>query len=191
MPKETPKAAAAFLVYQELGPGRTMAKAAAELGRKPGYRRQLEQWSRRFHWQARVAEYDHAELRRALGTRLVLRERALQRLVLAADEASETIIGIAKGQLALGQTTPVFDRHGEQVGVRAMIKPSTRLQAAIRIHESIGIVPPKRLEFIDITGEALDEAAELVRHLPNDQLTAIKLLLEKAADDPGTDRQVH
>ncbi len=70
MPKETPRAAAAFADYCALGPGRSLAKLAARNGDTPSkirsLKRQYEAWSSEHGWQERVKLYDRerAEERR-------------------------------------------------------------------------------------------------------------------------------
>lgn len=188
--KETRKSLEAYRLYEAMGPDRTLTQLARDMKRPPGYAHVLQRWSAGNDWQRRVSRHDHDELKEALGQRFVLRERALQRLVMAANKASDTIIGLASGRMPKGQTTPVFDRHGERVGVRPLVAPSTCLQAAIRIHESIGIVPPKRIEIVDTTGEALDEAAALAGSMDDETLRAVTELL-KRANESSTARQIH
>ena len=54
-PRESDKAFAAFKVYLELGPQRSLAVAAKKLGKS---KNMLEQWSRKFDWVARVQAYN-------------------------------------------------------------------------------------------------------------------------------------
>ena len=56
--RETEPAWHAFQTYRDLGPGRTMAKAVSELGRKPSYKSSMEKWSRWHQWVARCEEWD-------------------------------------------------------------------------------------------------------------------------------------
>ena len=65
--KETPKAAAAFIAYCELGQGRSLAKLAKQWGKNKSYVGQLERWSSENSWQERVKDYERelaAERRR-------------------------------------------------------------------------------------------------------------------------------
>lgn len=59
LPEETPRAHAAFAAYCRLGPNRSLAKVWQNSGKK-GVRRTLEDWSTKYRWQERVAEYDAA-----------------------------------------------------------------------------------------------------------------------------------
>lgn len=47
-----------------MGEGRTLDKAREKLGRRPGYMRQLEEWSSAHEWVSRVRAWDDAEARR-------------------------------------------------------------------------------------------------------------------------------
>ena len=70
--KESDKAFAAFSVYLSQGPERSLAKAAAKLGRSKVL---LERWSRKFDWPARVAVgglYEHCAQNRAAGVAIRL-----------------------------------------------------------------------------------------------------------------------
>jgi hypothetical protein len=63
-PKETSRAYAAFKVYLELGPERSLVAARAKVG--AGTRRSFERWSHRFGWVERVRAFEQhtAELQR-------------------------------------------------------------------------------------------------------------------------------
>jgi hypothetical protein len=50
-PKEGNKAFAAFKIYLDLGPQRSLAAAGEQLGKS---KRMMEKWSRKFDWPARV-----------------------------------------------------------------------------------------------------------------------------------------
>jgi len=56
--KETVKAHAAFLVFCNLGPHRTLPMLVKELGKHTQYVRQLQRWSAQFGWFARAKQYD-------------------------------------------------------------------------------------------------------------------------------------
>jgi hypothetical protein len=58
LPNESARAHEALLCYAELGPGRSLAKAAQVLGKRGAYVGQLERWSSQHHWQQRVKAYD-------------------------------------------------------------------------------------------------------------------------------------
>jgi len=60
-PNETDPAWKAFQCYRNMGEGRTLDKAREKLGRRPGYMRQLEEWSSGHEWVNRVRAWDDAE----------------------------------------------------------------------------------------------------------------------------------
>ena len=53
-PRESDKAFAAFSVYLNLGPQRSLSLAAKQLGKSKTL---MEEWSRKFEWQVRVKAY--------------------------------------------------------------------------------------------------------------------------------------
>lgn len=55
---ENPKAFEAFVLYRNMGPDRTLAKTAVQLGRVPGYVRYLEEWSADWNWRERARYWD-------------------------------------------------------------------------------------------------------------------------------------
>ena len=178
---ETAKAQSAFTLYRDMGPGRSLRGLAELLHRRPSYIRTLKGWSAAFHWQERVAEADHAELRESLGQRKIVREQTLQRLIDAMDLATDVLIQIVTST----ETIPILDRHGKAVGVRPLVAASTKLEAASRILGIAGLVPIKRTEVVETTGEALDEAADLARSLTDDQLSAmIEILKPEPSEAP-------
>jgi len=64
IPPESAKAKRAYLLYEGLGPDRSMAKVAEQLGHPPGYVRVLEEWSRLYGWVKRASAYDEEQLER-------------------------------------------------------------------------------------------------------------------------------
>jgi hypothetical protein len=54
LPREGAKAFAAFRLYLELGPDRSLAAVASKLGKSKVL---MERWSRRYDWPGRVTEY--------------------------------------------------------------------------------------------------------------------------------------
>lgn len=57
-PGESPRAFAMFQIYRDMGPSRTHAQVVQRLGRKPGYKGQLQEWSAKYDWVARCEAYD-------------------------------------------------------------------------------------------------------------------------------------
>lgn len=94
---ETPRAFSAFTVYRDLGPDRSLARAAEAFyrGRTAAKVRQLETWSSRHRWRDRVAAYD-----RWLDAQLVARRRE-EHLAMAERHAStaRSTLDLVAGQL--------------------------------------------------------------------------------------------
>ncbi len=67
--KETAKSYAAFTLYRDLGPNRSLVKVGRAMGAKKSYTKWLEEWSRKFEWVARAELWDDHkdELRRKAG----------------------------------------------------------------------------------------------------------------------------
>jgi len=55
---ESPKAYKLFLNYLGMGCIRSIAKVRQDIGKKPGYDRQLEKYSARYHWVKRAELFD-------------------------------------------------------------------------------------------------------------------------------------
>ena len=60
-PGETEKAYEAFLIYKNLGPGRTVTEVAKELTKS---RQLLARWSSQYRWKDRASEYDRENERK-------------------------------------------------------------------------------------------------------------------------------
>ena len=57
-PSESAKAHDAFCVYRDMGPTRSLAKAAQAMNHPPGYKQTLGEWSTKYEWQSRCFDYD-------------------------------------------------------------------------------------------------------------------------------------
>jgi hypothetical protein len=179
----TPKARAAFEIYRDLGPGphgRTLKKVAELLGRRSI--EGLSVWSRKYEWGRLCAEHDHASLREALGQREIVRERGQQRLIDYIDEA----ISVLHRVMTDGRQLPILDRNGEQILgpdgeplYRPLVRASTQANCAEKILGIAGLVPVKRMETVDRTGESLDAAAAVLRSMTNKQVDALSALLDE------------
>ena len=55
---ETAQAFAAFCVYRDMGPDRSIVKAVKQMGRKPGYKTVCEKWSRQHRWVDRAYAWE-------------------------------------------------------------------------------------------------------------------------------------
>lgn len=73
-PTETPRAFAAFVVYRDLGPGRSLAKAADAMPHGPGVR-VMKGWSPAHRWVERARAFDRHQDR----IRLAARDEAVAR----------------------------------------------------------------------------------------------------------------
>lgn len=179
-PGETLKAFQAFGEYLLLGPKRSIGKLAAKEGR----RRTLEGWSSRNRWQDRVAAWDTEQLAKAMQDRSRLQERARQRLIDQVEKAVDTLFELLRGDLrALGTTTPILDRHGEEVGQAPLVKASTRLQAAKEILDRAGVMVPKRIELTGADGkELILNAQAAVSKLTDEQLKALTKVFGDGGD---------
>ena len=83
-PEESPRAWSAFTAYRDMHPHeRAIAKVPAAIGRDAGYVRMCEEFSRRFRWVARVAEWD------VYMDRVAQTESRTQRVDLVAIPAAE------------------------------------------------------------------------------------------------------
>lgn len=60
-PEDTDKSWVAFCIYLKLGPERTIPKTVEVLGKTPGYKSVIEQWSRKKNWVARCRVFDAEE----------------------------------------------------------------------------------------------------------------------------------
>jgi hypothetical protein len=58
LPDESALAYEAFCIYRDMGPTRSLAKAAQAMERPPGYKQQLGEWSAKYEWQSRCRDYD-------------------------------------------------------------------------------------------------------------------------------------
>jgi hypothetical protein len=56
---EGPKAFAAFAIYRDMGPDRTLAAVLDALGKASGYSRMLEEWSSDWNWVERARAWDN------------------------------------------------------------------------------------------------------------------------------------
>lgn len=206
MKPETSKAKAAWEIYRDMGPDRSLAKVVEAMGSKRGYIQQLKRWSARYDWPGRATRHDHEALREALGERVIVREQVVQSMVERAMRAAEILYTIAEGRVPDGDKEPVLDRHGEvmtmiltdehgepkldeagepmrQPVTRPVVKPSTRMEAATRILGNVGIVPPKRMELSGPDQSVLRLGVEVVSKMSDRSLEALAILLEDDEDD--------
>lgn len=172
----TVKALAAFEVYRDLGPSRSMPQVAKLIDTAAST---LKAWSAKYEWVRLVLEHDHKELKEALASRVLVRERATQKMIDGMDQAADVLLEIALDRSVL----PVLDRQGEHMRgpggddggqgdllYRPVVRASTRANCAEKIMGLGGLVPVKRTEIINRTDEDLDEAATFMESMhPDDQ----------------------
>ena len=58
LPSESSKAYAAFCIYRDMGPKRSIEKVQKKVGKKSGYLRHLYRWSSKYNWFERAKAYD-------------------------------------------------------------------------------------------------------------------------------------
>jgi len=182
---ETPYSYSAFAEYLALGPARSLRALAGILVKPPGYVRQLEHWSSQHNWQARAAEYDQHTIAEALRLQPAIREDAIRLLAQHAASASQVIVDLVYGQIGEDcDMVDILDKRQNVVGERPAVAPSTRLQAAIRLHESLGIVPPKRIEHSGPDGEAIALATAYANAMDQAMLADLRRVAAKHAPTP-------
>ena len=73
-PDERSKAYAAFCVYRDLGPDRSLEKTRQKLGKSAGYTRWMHTWSSKYDWVTRAQAYDDymERLKRAKNEKAIL-----------------------------------------------------------------------------------------------------------------------
>lgn len=152
---ETAKAFAAFSEYLELGPDRSIAKVARELGRPAGYARHLEAWSSKHDWVARAREFDEHLAAKRLEARQEAIERAYGVLAENAEKAAALIVASIRGILpesALERELVALildaDADGDEVAkAEARYVPARdRIRTAIDVLSKLGIGEVKRVK---------------------------------------------
>lgn len=84
-PGESAKAWAAFVLYRDMGDGRTLEKARTTLGKAKGYNRVLEEWSVKFGWRSRIETLDLEADRRAREAQFAAVEKAHKDMAMVAE----------------------------------------------------------------------------------------------------------
>jgi hypothetical protein len=180
----TSKAWRAFQVYRDLGPQRSLRVLAEKLDYSG--EALVKRWSALYEWQRLCTEHDHRQLREQLGRRSVQREGAMQQVIDALPNALRTILSIMNDDNRI----PILNRDGSQMKdadgnalYRPTVQASTKLAAAQALAGIAGLVPVKRMEVKDTSGETLDEAAGLIKALTPQQVEAVIEAVTK--DDDG------
>jgi hypothetical protein len=110
---ESAKAYAAFVVYRDLGPERSLRVAAGRLGKSA---RLLKRWSSRHRWQERVASWEEEQAARAAETSREAGEEAQERWA----RNSEQIVKVA---MAGVRSLMVRDAETGEVRFDERLKP--------------------------------------------------------------------
>lgn len=192
LPDETPRAFSAFNDFLEMGHNRTLRGCSEQYGHSVSG---VRKWAMLYDWTRRARAYTIWDLQKAAEGREEVREQARQVMIEAAVKASETLSSVQRGRLDMpecedgctedrcmcGVWLPVMDRHGEVVGRKPVVAPSTRQSAAQAILDRSGMAPPKRMEITGADGERLRIEAQLaLGTLKGDKLAA---LAEAFSDD--------
>ncbi len=176
---------AAFVVYRDLGPSRRLKDAAKLLKKSASL---LEGYSSKHDWTRLVIEHDHKELKEDLAARVLVRERATQKMINNMDQAAGVLVEVMLDRSVL----PVLDRQGVHIRgpagddgspgelmYRPVVQPSTRAIAAEKVLGLGGLVPVKRTIIEDRTGEDLDEAAAFMESLHPDDLAELRDMIKR------------
>lgn len=171
---ETSKSATAFQEYCALGPDRSLAKLGQMLGKKPNYVTLLERWSSKYHWQARVQQYDAEQLEKERKRREQREQRRAAYREKMEDERVE--IFHAEWQMLMAEMNRRV-KNGDIrgiVGFQSMIKTAADIeyQAAGGTSQTIAISGPDQkpiqIEHHYVEDPIADELAfALLRRLAN------------------------
>ena len=104
-PDEGSKAYAAFCVYRDLGPERSLDKALSKANKKPTNRRHWSRWMEKYRWYERAQAYDdYIEKKKREGNEKAILEMAERHVKLA--KAFLLIIAQALQQIDPAQLSP-------------------------------------------------------------------------------------
>jgi hypothetical protein len=128
-PDETAKAFEAFRVYLNLGPARSLAEVARNLGKSEGL---IERWSRRHHWGERISEHGkHIAVLTRKAEVQVVNEFALERAKRnAAQEESEwqtrcELLALAREKIQKWREKP--EKLGTLEGIARLLELASKL----------------------------------------------------------------
>jgi hypothetical protein len=174
-----------FGIFLALGPERNLIRTAKQAGKTVDYIRKLSSGGK---WKSRAQAYDDYQFRLEIQGRKEAIERGRQIFVRGVPEAAKTLCLLSVGQLLEGgDMQEHYNRKGERIGQIPVVKPSTRMQAAMHVIELAGITVPKRIELSGADGREIRiAAAEQLGKLEVDQLnTLLAMLAPSAADEKG------
>lgn len=170
---ESAAAHEAFLMYRDMGPRRSLRKAAGRLGKCESL---LKRWSTRHGWRNRVAESDHRqqEEEREQARRGV--EAAYERRVAHAEQLERVAMaGLRSLMVRDAETGEIrFDRRLKPSEIAALIRVACRLLPT-SVPESLA-------------GEQEEPGAEELGRLSGEDLEVLLGLLESGgADDAASE----
>lgn len=171
-PEETDQAWAGFIAYRDLGTDRSVDRAVPLLGKKPSYRRVMENWSMRWGWRLRVVEWDRATDRRA-------REAQLE----AIADTNRQMMTVAEGLWKLaGQDLALWHAKLQQAKEAAGSKKGSKSAAPL--------LTAKEVEALANTGiklqrMLLDQPSEILEHRERASVDERRKHLQRLAKDPA------
>lgn len=178
--RETPKAAAAFTVYCELGPDRSLALLAEKLYAKRGQNlAQLKLWSAAHNWQERVAAYDAAQRDRERAQREAAEaERARRKLERdIRREAAREAMDDARAKVFGAEWAKVLKAINEKIDANDVkgLVGLTQLMARALDEERLSLGSATGKQQVDVTsnGQTVGQQMSL------DQFTALQATLKE------------
>jgi len=158
----------AFVVYLELGPGRSIAKAhKARGGSGPG--RVLERYSSKYNWVARAEAYDADNLQDRIAGRKLALELAKQKIHDETQDMISELRDLSRGKIRPGQVKVKTNRDGKPVMTQAidpetgevievavteeLVSPRVRAQILQHLLGVAGVQSPRRIEHTGADGE--------------------------------------
>ncbi len=169
LPGETSKQYQRFTAFLAMGPGRTYVavQKSMNVGRVA-----IETVASQHSWLERAAAYDQEGATNFLQDIEDVRTEILNDILGKAPEYLRVLDDIAHGRLDDDEESST-DEDGLPI-----VKPSTRLQAAIKGLELAGFVPPKR-ESRTHSDEALDAARVAVKDMDTEKLQELLEVLNR------------
>lgn len=160
-----------------MGPDRSYRKLADKLKEenKTGTKlTQIATYGRAWDWVERAGVYDSDQLLEEMKERPRIRERVRQKFYKAAPEAVKLLLDLMRGVMPLGDTDPVYNKHGKVVGERARVPATVRAAQAQHALAMVGLVVPARVELTGAEGEELRlQARQALGGLPEPVLRAL------------------
>ena len=150
--QETPKSAAAFRDYCDLGPSRSMAKLAQKLGKPTGYTRTLEEWSSKYAWVDRAKQFDAEQAEE---------RRLKQQQEIEAMNQRHVLIGTTQQARAIKQIEELI--AAKKFGSQAVVQ---LLKLSLDTERLARGAPTERSEVTGKDGEPITAGANVIFYLP-------------------------